>query len=97
MFQTIAFAALALFAGAVAAQQTARPDPADAKAAVPPLRYDSAFKDYRPHAEPEIARWREVNEEMGRLGGHVGHLPQAAPQHKPAPKPAAQSGHGGHK
>jgi len=101
MFQTLAFAALALFAGAAAAQQPARPDPADAKAAVPALRYDSAFKAYRPYAEPEIARWRDVNDEMTRLGGHAGHMPQAARQEtsspKSSPKTAAPSGHGGHK
>lgn len=97
MLQTIGFALAATFAGVVAAQQSARPDPADAKAAVPALRHESAFKDYRPHAEPETARWREVNEEMARLGGHVGHVPQAPRQEKPAPKPPAHSGHGGHK
>lgn len=97
MFQTLAFAALAFFAGAATAQQAARPSPADARVAVPAPRYESPFTGYRSYAEAEVARWREVNEEMGRLGGHVGHMPQAAPQQKSAPKPPAQSGHGGHK
>ncbi|HEX5611649.1 MAG TPA: hypothetical protein VFX67_03285 [Burkholderiales bacterium] len=97
MLQMIGFALAATFAGVVVAQQTARPQPADAKAAIPALRYHSAFQDYRPHVEPQIAPWREVNEEMARLGGHAGHMPQAARQEKSAPKPPAHSGHGGHK
>jgi hypothetical protein len=97
MLQTIAFALAALFAGAVAAQQPARPDPADPKAAVPAQRYESVFKTYRPYADSELARWREANEEVGRLGGHVGHVPNAAQPRKPAPQVPAQSGHGGHK
>jgi hypothetical protein len=96
MLRITAFALGIAFAGA-AAGQAARPDPADPKALVPAPRYESTFKDYRPHAEPEIARWRETNEEMGRLGGHAGHLPRAAGQQKPAPKAPAHSGHGGHR
>ena len=52
-------------------------------------------------AEPEIERWREVNDEVGRIGGHMGqaakagHPPKAAPN--PASKPAPQQGHGSHK
>jgi hypothetical protein len=99
MFQTSAFVAAAAFAGAaVAGEPAARPKPADAKAAVPKLRYHSAFKEYRPHAESEIAGWREVNEEMARLGGHAGHLRhEATGQRQSPPKPAAQPRHGSHK
>ena len=80
--------------GSVSAQTAARPDPADPKAAVPARPYEPAFKDYRPYVDPEVARWRQSNEEMGRLGGHVGHVPK--PQGA-TPKPAAQGGHGSHK
>lgn len=79
---------LAFFASAAAAQQSARPDPADPSARSPKPVYQSAFADYRPWAEPEVARWRELNDEVGRLGGHVGHAGRA----KPAPKPAAAAG-----
>jgi len=85
MHKTIAFALAACFAGSAAAQHLARPDPADPKASAPARAYDSAFKDYRPYADPDLARWREANEEVGRLGGHVGH----AGRGKPAPKPPA--------
>ena len=97
MLQSIAFALATTFAGAAGAQPSARPDPADPKATVPAQRYESVFKTYRPYADPELARWREANEEVGRVGGHVGHVPRAARQGKPVPKAPAQSGHEGHK
>jgi hypothetical protein len=61
---------------------------------VPARPYESAFKGYRPYVDPEVTRWRQSNEEVGRLGGHVGHVPKAQ---GPAVKPAAQGGHGSHK
>lgn len=94
MLKTICFMLLACVAGSAAAQATARPDPADPKAAVPARPYEPAFKDYRPYVDPEVARWRQSNEEMGRLGGHVGHVPKAQGT---SLKPAAQGGHGSHK
>lgn len=48
--------------------QTPR-DPGDPKAAVPPLRYDSAFARYRSNAEVEVGAWREANDNVGRIGG----------------------------
>ena len=98
MLKTVCFTLLAFFASSAAAQHLTRPDPADAKAAVTSRPYESAFKDYRPYVEPDIARWRETNEEMGRLGGHVGHVPKSSDvTAKPAPKPPAHSEHGGRK
>ena len=98
MLKTLCFTLAACVAGSVAAQTPARPDPADPKVAVSVQPYESAFKDYQPYVEPEVARWRETNEEMGRLGGHVGHVPKSPDAAaKPAAKAPAQSGHGGHK
>jgi hypothetical protein len=101
MLKTICFTLAACVAGSAVAQSTARPDPAESKAAAPAPAYDSAFKDYRPYVDPEIARWREVNQEVGRLKGHVGnvgHVPQQpGAAAKPAAKPPAQGGHGAHK
>ena len=79
--------------------QTVRPqDAAEAKAPAPRVPYQSAFEGYRPYVDPEIAPWRQVNDEVGRLKGHVGHVPQqpASPA-KPAAKPPAPSGHRAHK
>lgn len=98
MYKRTAIALAAAFAGSAAAQQAARPDPADPKATAPSRpAYESAFKGYRPHSDTEVGRWRESNEEMGRLKGHVGHVPGSVP---PAASPAPKSGpagHGGHK
>src|SRR5687768_11641106 len=97
MFRTNCFA-LALCCAGTAAAQTAAPPVAEPKAAAPLPAYDSAFKDYRPYVDPEIARWRDVNQEVGRLNGHIGHVPaQPGAVAKPAVKPPAQGGHGGHK
>lgn len=100
MFRILCVSLAACAAGSAAAQTATRPDPADSKAAVPARAYESAFKDYRPYADPEVPRWRQTNEEMGRLGGHVGHVPRetgATATVKPGAKPPAPAGHGGHK
>ena len=98
MLKTICFTLAACFAGSAAAQNPARPGPTDPKAPVPARPYESVFKDYRPYADADVARWRETNEEMGRLGGHVGHVSKSsAATSKPAAKAPPQSGHGGHK
>jgi hypothetical protein len=91
--------ALAVLVPACALAQSQPPDPADPKAAVPPLRFESAIPRARP-AEPKVADWKRVNEEVGRLGGHAGHLKAlegqapAATGTKPAePAKASGSGH----
>lgn len=90
------------------AQQKARPDPADPAAAAPAPAYDSAFKTYVPQGEIKPATWKDINDEMGRLGGHTGHTRDSAdpaapgPATAPANKPPAQQtkpaagGHAGH-
>jgi hypothetical protein len=98
MLKTTCIALAACFAGSATAQTAARPDPADPKAAAPARPYESSFKDYRPYVDPEVARWRQSNEEMGRLGGHAGHVQQAPDAAgKPAVKAPAHSGHGDQK
>ena len=98
MHRIVLFALAAAVAGSAAAQAPARPQAADPTAATASRPYESAFKDYRPYTHPEIARWREANEEVGRLNGHVGHVPaQPGVAAKPAAKPPAHSGHGAHK
>lgn len=76
------------------AQTAPQRDPADPKqgASAAPA-HESVLRDYRPYTDPEVGRWRQRNDEVGRLGGHMGHLP-----HKPeaAQKPATPS-HGSHK
>jgi len=74
MHKTIAFALAACFAGSAVAQHQGRPDPADPGASAPAPAYESAFRGYRPYRHPDLARWREANDEVGRAGGHAGHL-----------------------
>jgi hypothetical protein len=96
----IALALATLGAGAAWAQGGARPVPTDPAATVPPAEYRSAFTEYRRSSEPKLAPWREVNEEVGRLGGHRGHVrgegraPGAASGASAAP--AAKGGHSAH-
>ena len=98
MLKRSAIALAAMIAGSAVAQMSVRPDPAEPKAGVPVRPYESAFKDYRPYVDPDIARWRDVNDEVGRLKGHMGHVPkQPGAAAKPGAKPPAQDGHGGHK
>src|SRR5687767_8343176 len=55
---------------AVAQQPSA--SPADPQAAAPPAQYESVFSTYTPYQEPAAAPWRALNDEVGRVGGHIG-------------------------
>ena len=79
---------LAVLAPACAGAQAPRPDPADAKAAVPPLRYESVVPAPRPPEKP--VDWKKKNEDVARLGGHVGHLKSLGEAMK---EPQAPAGH----
>lgn len=95
MFRTTCFALAACFAGSVPAQNPAHPGPADPKAAASLRSYVSAFEGYRPYVDSEISQWRKVNDEVGRLKGHTGHVPpRSGGAAKPGAKPPAQSGDG---
>jgi hypothetical protein len=93
MHKAVLFVVAVAGAGAAAAQQPQRPNPADPKANVPAVEHRSVFEGYRRYAEPEVSGWREMNEEVGRIGGHVGMHRQGGAT-KPAAKPPA---HGEHK
>jgi len=84
MHKEILFALAAVAAGAAAAE--GRPDPLDPRAKAPPLEYRSVFEGYQRHVEPDIAPWREANEEVRSAGGHVGMMRRQA-QEKPSAKP----------
>ena len=63
-------AALALAAPAGA---QSRPRPDDTAVKTPPPAQASAFEGYRRFRDEQMVPWREVNDEVGRLGGH-GHM-----------------------
>lgn len=49
-------------------------------------QYRSAFADYKPYSEPQLASWREVNDRV-----------KAAAAKKPAPEQKPAVGHEGHR
>lgn len=54
------------------AQQHTNISPADPGAAAPQTPYASAFAGYQPFRDEKLAPWREVNDEVGRIGGQAG-------------------------
>ena len=105
MQRVIVMALAAVATGAALAQTDVPRNPSDPAVPVPKVEYRSAFADYRPYAEEDAgpaASWRALNDEMGRLGGHRGHLAGAGEGRPdkaqgPAVKPSAHEGHGGHR
>lgn len=71
--------------------QSPQPHPADPKASVPAVKYDSAFTGYAPWRDEKQRPWRESNEEVHRAGGHLGIFGGAGAHagHGTAAKPAA--------
>lgn len=81
-----------------------RPDPLDPKAAVPSVRYTSAFAQYRRLEDNKPVGWREANDTVTRIGGWRVYTreaqqpdaaaaeqpaaPTSAPTQTPAPAPA---------
>jgi hypothetical protein len=108
----LALAALGFVASAAQPQPTAspsRPDPLDAKAAVPAVVYASSFAASKAAVDPPAPSWREANDTVARIGGWRAYAREAQ-QPDPAPSaPAAApaktdpkstpmpQGHGGHK
>lgn len=91
-----AFNALAITVAVAQAPATAsRPDPSDAKAAVPPTVYTSPFGAYRPLGDVRIDKWRDTNDTVGRIGGWKEYFKESPAPVEPA-KPA-EAGHAGHK
>jgi hypothetical protein len=83
--------ALSLAAASALAQTTgARPDPADPRLSAPPPATESAFAGYRSFRDEPLADWRAVNDEVRGLGGHGGHIRDAAPAASPTPPPAGE-------
>lgn len=50
-----------------------------------PAAFESTFAGYTPFQEHTAGRWREHNDEMGRVGGHAGHLKSSPPATSEAP------------
>ncbi len=63
-----AFCALVWLPVSAPAQQ----HPADPQAATPPAAHRSALEGYRAFRDEKPLSWREANDEVGRVGGHLG-------------------------
>jgi hypothetical protein len=62
---TLRIPILAAIAASLALQvaaQTGRTNPPDIQAPTVPLRYESAFSDYKPYQDLPMANWRQVND-----------------------------------
>lgn len=96
--QWLAVAAWALLPMAASAQQEqANYNPADANAPVNAMPYESAFKSFRSSSDEQATPdkvWRTANDEMGKLGGHAGHMKsgQSQPDASPAVKASEKQG-----
>jgi hypothetical protein len=69
------FAAAALYAVPLLAASI---DVANPAAPVPALNYHSAMSDYRAYSDENVREWRAVNDEVARIGGHIGIVGGAA-------------------
>ena len=91
-------AAVAALALATTASAQSRPRPDDPAVKTPPPAQASAFEGYRRFRDEQMMPWREVNDEVGRLGGHMGHVQDEAapatpaPSGQAAPPPARRAG-----
>lgn len=72
MQKTLLYGLAGLLASCAAPPE--RPGAAASDAGVPAASYRSAFEGYAGFQEQELADWRQVNDEVGRLGGHRGAL-----------------------
>jgi hypothetical protein len=71
-FAILCCACAAFWLPPAAAQQQVAVHPADPRALVPPPQYASAFNGYRPYGNEKPGPWREINDEVARIGGHAG-------------------------
>ena len=99
----VVLAALAAMAAGARAAPPQKQTTADATEETASL-YESAFADYRRYEEDDIAPWREVNDEVGRLGGGHAHMRMApvgesGTGNEPAAAPPDHDrmDHGGHR
>jgi hypothetical protein len=81
-----------LLAPALAAAQSAPPDPSHPDAPVPSVAYRSVFADTPRGVEADAADWKKANAEVGQFRrGHIDLLKweEERAQHHPAPRAPA--------
>ena len=76
------------------ASRAAKPDPLNARAAVPALVHSSAFAAYRGHVEAVPIGWKEANDTVARIGGWRAYAREAAEPSPVAPSAPAAAASG---
>ncbi len=69
-------------------------NPGDPRAQVPSLQYSSPFAGYRPFAAGAVGPWKDVNDEVARIGGwkaYAREAYEASKQAAPATDGAAKA------
>jgi len=74
---------------ALAQPSLPRAHPADPSATAPAPAYRSAFEGYRPFRDEAPLPWRGANEEVARIGGHLGMFGGAAAATPPTAAPGS--------
>lgn len=64
--------------GALLTASAATPDPTDAAATAPALKYESPFATYRQLGEDKNTLWRDANDTVGKIGGWRAYAREAA-------------------
>ena len=72
LFAALLFAAAIAPLSVLAAQPSPAPNPVSPDAPVRQSTYESAFAGYQSYKDEKPASWREVNDEVGRIGGQAG-------------------------
>lgn len=85
-FVAAPLAALVLVTSTGVAAQVAQ-DPSSPSVAVPAFSYRSAFDGYRPMNTDKGSSWRQANEEMGSLRGHIDQIKPVPGANQAAPSP----------
>jgi hypothetical protein len=65
----LCLSAIACVAQAQPTVRATRPDPLDAQAAVPALRYESSLKPATQAIDDKPISWRDANDNVARIGG----------------------------
>lgn len=78
LYTAVVTAALGHADALSAAPASAPNDPANDKATVAPIQYQSPLRDYRPLGEDRNTAWKDANDTVGKVGGWRAYAREAA-------------------
>jgi hypothetical protein len=91
-------AAVLVLASPASSAADASRDPLNAKAPVPPAKYQSSLAGYRRFGDEKVAPWKDANETAARIGGwraYARETQEGAAPSSGASAPAGAPGRGG--